>query len=60
MPEMITQFLKEESGATAAEYALLVAIIGSLIAVAAQTLGGNVGTGLTGAGTCITSKGATC
>ena len=60
MQKMITKFLKEESGATAAEYALLVAIIGSLIAVAAKTLGGNISTGLTTAGSCITTKGTTC
>ena len=60
MQKMITKFLKEESGATAAEYALLVAVLGSLIAAAAKTLGGNINTGFTNAGTCITSKGANC
>jgi pilus assembly protein Flp/PilA len=56
----IAQFLRDESGATAAEYALIIAIVGGLVAVAAKTLGGNIATGMTGAGTCITSKGATC
>lgn len=56
MQKMITKFLKEESGATAAEYALLVAVLGSLIAAAAKSLGGSINTGFTAAGTCITTK----
>jgi pilus assembly protein Flp/PilA len=60
MQKMIMKFLKDESGATAAEYALLVAIVGAGIAAAATTLAGNISTGLTKAGTCITSKGVTC
>ena len=35
---MITNFLRDESGASAAEYALLLAIIGIGIVVASQTL----------------------
>jgi pilus assembly protein Flp/PilA len=60
MRTLFMKFLKDESGATAAEYALLIAIVGAGIAAAATTLGGNISTGLTTAGTCITSKGATC
>jgi len=48
--------LKDESGASAAEYALILAIIGSVIAVAALGLGSAIGKRMTDAATCI-SKG---
>jgi len=38
-----TQFRKDEGGATAAEYALLLAIIAAGIGIAAGTLGGAIG-----------------
>ena len=47
--------LKDESGASAAEYALILAIIGSVIAVAALTLGSAIGTRMTDAATCISA-----
>lgn len=37
------KMLKDESGASAAEYALILAIVGVGIAVAAVTLGGAIG-----------------
>lgn len=36
------EFLKDESGASAAEYALILAIVGAGIALAASQLGGAV------------------
>ena len=39
MTKFFTTFLNDESGASAAEYALILAIVGSAIAVAAITLG---------------------
>lgn len=42
--------LKDEAGASAAEYALILAIVGSLIAVAALTLGDNIARAMDGAG----------
>ena len=48
-------FLKDESGASAAEYVLILAIIGSGIAVAAGTLGDNISTTLTNVGTYIST-----
>jgi pilus assembly protein Flp/PilA len=51
---------KDESGASAAEYALILAIIGAAIAVAAITLGGTIGGALNNASTCIKTEGATC
>ena len=42
--------LKDESGASAAEYALILAIVGSGIAIAAIYLGGKIGDSLTATG----------
>ena len=52
--------LKDESGASAAEYALILAIVGSAIALAAIYLGGTIATAMNSAGSCISSKGKTC
>ena len=49
--------LRDESGASAAEYALLLAIIGGLLALAAITLGGNISNAMGKASNCI-SKGS--
>ena len=46
-------FLNDESGASAAEYVLILAIIGSAIVVAAGTLGGAIATALNHAATYI-------
>ena len=56
----IVNFLNDESGASAAEYALILAIVGAGIAAAAVTLGTTISTAITTAGTCISSKGKTC
>ena len=56
----IKTFLRDEAGASAAEYALILAIVGSAIAFAAVTLGGTIGTAINEASTCISSDGATC
>lgn len=60
MIKFIREFMSDENGASAAEYALILAIVGTGIAAAAVTLGTNISTSMTTAGTCITSKGATC
>lgn len=60
MVNFVRSFLKDESGASAAEYALILAIVGTGIAAAAVTLGTNISTAMTKAGTCITTKGVTC
>ena len=52
--------LKDDSGAAAAEYALILAIVGTGIAVAALALGKSISTAMNSAGTCITSKGSNC
>ena len=52
--------MKDESGASAAEYALILAIVGSAIALAAITLGSTIANAMNSASTCISSKGKTC
>jgi len=42
-------FLKDESGASAAEYALILAIVGAAIALAAVNLGGAIANAMTNA-----------
>jgi pilus assembly protein Flp/PilA len=54
------RMLKDESGASAAEYALILAIVGSAIAFAAITLGSTIANAMNSASTCISSKGQTC
>lgn len=49
------KMLKDESGASAAEYALILAIIGGAIAVAAVSLGNSVKNGMNKASNCINS-----
>jgi pilus assembly protein Flp/PilA len=54
------RMLKDESGASAAEYALILAIVGSAIALAAITLGQTIANAMNDASTCISTKGVTC
>jgi len=57
----IIDFLKDESGASAAEYALILAIVGAGIAGAMVALGTVINTAITHAGDCITNpNGAGC
>ena len=51
--------LKDDSGAAAAEYALILAIVGAAIAVAALTLGSAVSNSMNRATTCINTATAT-
>ena len=53
MTKFITTFFRNESGAAAAEYALILAIVGSGIAAAAVALGGSISTALGNAGDAI-------
>jgi pilus assembly protein Flp/PilA len=56
--------LRDQSGASAAEYALILAIIGGAIALAAVTLGGSISNALGKASNCInagsTASSAVC
>lgn len=49
--------IRDESGASAAEYALILAIIGSVIAIAALTLGASIGGAMNNAADCINDPG---
>lgn len=52
------KMLKDQSGASAAEYALILAIVGAGIAVAAWNLGTSISTAMSDAGSCIKSGGS--
>ena len=54
------KMIKDESGASAAEYALILAIIGAAIAFAAIFLGNEIAEAVNDAGTCISSNGTDC
>ncbi|MEG3155629.1 Flp family type IVb pilin [Sphingomonas sp. RB1R13] len=49
------KLLKDDSGAAAAEYALILAIVGSALAVAAYTLGNTISAAMNKAGSRITT-----
>jgi pilus assembly protein Flp/PilA len=49
MKNFLKNFVRDESGASAAEYVLILAIVGSAIAAGAVTLGGAIGDSLQGA-----------
>jgi pilus assembly protein Flp/PilA len=53
------QMLKDQSGASAAEYALILAIIGTGIALAAIYLGGTIRAAMNSAGSCISAPTST-
>ena len=52
--------LRDESGASAAEYALILAIIGATLAVAAVALGDAIGNAIDDTTDCIESDGTDC
>ena len=49
-------FFKDESGASAAEYALILAIVGVGIVIAAQALQGSISTAMNTAASTITAN----
>jgi pilus assembly protein Flp/PilA len=49
-------FLNDESGAAAAEYVLIIAVIGGLVAAGGVAFGGKLSTALTTIGTYLTTK----
>ena len=55
MTSFAVRLLKDESGATAIEYGLIVALIAVVIITAVSTLGKNLNTSLTSAGSAIKS-----
>jgi pilus assembly protein Flp/PilA len=59
MTKFLKNFAADESGASAAEYALILAIVGSGIAIAALALGGSISDAMSGAADCITTPSST-
>lgn len=51
------KMLNDDRGASAAEYALILAIIGAIIAIAAMTLSGAISNAMTNAASCIDDPG---
>ena len=51
-------YFKEENGASAAEYALILAIVGAAIAAAALFLGSTIASAINSAASCISNAGA--
>lgn len=60
MKTFLKSFVADESGASAAEYALILAIVGVGIAGAAILLGGAVDNAMDRATECIDTNGGTC
>jgi pilus assembly protein Flp/PilA len=53
MRDFLTSYLSDESGAAAAEYALILTLIGGVLLAAVSTLGTDIATALTNAGAVI-------
>lgn len=53
MSKFVSRFVKDESGATAIEYGLIVALIAVVIISAVTTLGSNLNSTMTKAGSAI-------
>ncbi len=58
MSKFVTRFLKDESGATAIEYGLIVALIAVVIATIVTTLGGSLKATFTKANDKVTAANA--
>ena len=52
----LRKMIRDDSGAAAAEYALILAIVGAAIAIAALTLGSAVANSMNRASTCISTN----
>jgi pilus assembly protein Flp/PilA len=59
MSKFVTRFLKDESGATAIEYGLIVALIAVVIVSAVTTLGTDLAAKFTGVSTAVKDAGKT-
>ncbi len=56
----LNHFWDDQSGAAAAEYVIILAIIGSALAVAVVLLSGAIATAINDTAECINSDGNTC
>lgn len=59
MRNFVKSFLRDDSGASAAEYALILAVVGSAIAIAALALGGEINEAITRAESDVADANAT-
>lgn len=59
MTRLLKAFAQDESGATAIEYGLIVALIAVIIVGAVTTLGGNLQTAFTKAGSSVATAAGT-
>ena len=59
MKNFLKNFVRDESGASAAEYALILAIVGTGIALAAWNLGGAIRGAMSSATACIPTTAGT-
>jgi pilus assembly protein Flp/PilA len=60
MVKLIKSLLTDDSGASAAEYALILAIVGTAIAGASIFLGNTIATAMNDSADCISSAGTDC
>ena len=60
MKSFLNRFWSDESGAAAAEYAILLAVIGTVLAISASQLGDAIGAAINDTAICINSDGKTC
>jgi pilus assembly protein Flp/PilA len=58
MKSFLKDFIRDDSGASAAEYALILAIVGTGIALAAVALGTAISDSMSDAADCITTPNA--
>lgn len=58
MTKLIKSFMADESGASAAEYALILALVGAGIALAAYNLGTAISNTVNGAAGCVSGAAA--
>ncbi len=56
----LNRFWNDQSGAAAAEYVIILAIIGSALAVAVVLLSGAIAEAINDTATCINTNGNTC
>ena len=57
---LLINMLKDRSGASAAEYALILAIVGAAIALAAFVLGQTIANAINRTDACISTHGSSC
>jgi len=59
MKKLLRNLKTNVSGASAAEYALIVAVLGGFVVVGANAFGGSLSTGMTTVGTAVNTRSGT-